>query len=119
MAVKSVENLSLEKIKDLERRVRGGGQQVVATWVKGDAVHRLRMARVVLYELVVAQVVDLECGVGAAGGYEGARWMKGDAIYVALVFVERVHAFLRVSVPQFDCLVIRSAHNQSSVFREP
>ena len=44
--------------------------------------------------------------------------MKGNAVDVAGVLVERVHALLRVAIPELDSLVIGGAHDEPRIVRE-
>lgn len=118
MTVQRVENLSFEQVEYLESRVTRAGEQIVAARMKRNRVDRLRVARVVLYELVGSNVPDFDGRVGRTGRDEGRARVERHRLYEARVFVERVHTLLRVAVPQFYRLVVRRGHDQTSIFRK-
>ena len=111
MSVQSVEYFAFQQVEDFERGVARCGEQVVPARVKRNGVDGLRVAGVVLDELVGANVPDFDRGVGGAGGDERTARVEGNAVDVARVLVECVDALFGVAVPDFDGLVVRGAHD--------
>lgn len=99
MSVQRVEDLALEQVEDLERRVARTRQQIVPAWVERDRVDRLCVASVVLDEFVGANVPNFYGRVCRTRCNECRARVKGYRVNEACVLVECVDALAGVFVP--------------------
>uniref|UniRef100_A0A1I8IGQ7 BHLH domain-containing protein n=1 Tax=Macrostomum lignano TaxID=282301 RepID=A0A1I8IGQ7_9PLAT len=119
VAAQRVDEAALQQVVQAQGGVVAGGQQEVAAGMEGDAIGGALVHRVVLHQLVHADVPDLHGPVRGGRGHTVAGRVELHIVDQAAVLLEGADAVLRLAVPQAHGFVIRAGHDEAALGAEP
>lgn len=73
---------------------------------------------VMLNQFSCSNVPNFHARIRAASANASATWMKGNFVQKPVRFVERMHAFIGISIPDFNGFIVATADDEPTVGRE-